>query len=75
MEKKFITIDPTKKLPEKSWVDPQYKTTQHNTSNCVFVLTDNGIAVAYYDYEENEWKDYQRDNWTKVIYWLEEECN
>jgi hypothetical protein len=67
----YKEIDPAEKLPEKSWRDPQYKTNQHNTSNPVFVMTDNGISVAYYDYVDNQWKDNNRDNWEHVKYWLE----
>lgn len=67
----YKEINPSEKLPEKSWADPQFKTIQHNTSAPVFAMTDNGPTIAYYDYEDNEWKDNNRDNWANVIYWLE----
>ena len=69
----YKEIFPSERLPERSWMDPQYKTKQHNTSHPVFVMTNNGPSVAYYDYEEEEWKDINRDNWRKVKYWLEKE--
>lgn len=67
----YQEVNPSERLPERSWRDPQYRTSQHNTSNTVFVMTDNGLSIAYYDYEDGEWKDHNRDNYERVIYWLE----
>lgn len=73
MKNIFIKVDPKERLPEKSWVDPQYKTTQHDTSNSVFAMTDNGPVIVYYSYPDEAWYGSQRDNWTDVEYWLEEQ--
>jgi len=70
---RFIPTDPKKELPPKTWVDPQYKTTQHSTSKTVFAMSDNGPVLVYYDYETKGWYGSQRDNWTDIVYWLKEE--
>ena len=40
-------------------------------SKALFAMTDNGITVVYYDFEDEQWKSHERDMWTKVEYWLE----
>jgi len=72
MSNYYKKIDPKVKLPPKTWVDPQYKTMQHDTSGSVFAMTDNGKVIVYYDYESASWYGSARDNWTDVEYWLEE---
>ena len=39
-------------------------------SDEVFAVTDNGLTVAYYDYEEKVWRSAHRDNYSHVKYWL-----
>jgi hypothetical protein len=76
MDKKFVLVDPKERLPEKSYHDPQTKLWPHETSDGVFAMTDNGPSIAYYDYADNKWRDrdalYNKELWSKVIYWLEE---
>lgn len=41
-------------------------------SKSVYVMTENGMTIAYYNHEENGWRSSERDNYTEVVYWLEE---
>lgn len=62
-------INPNKRLP--------FKTNTGNPSDdwwsdSYFVMTDNGKAVAYYDFEMKDWMITQNNYATKVLYRLED---
>lgn len=72
LDKVYKKVLASERVPERSWRDIQYKTSQHDISSEVFAMTDNGLVIAYYNHIDNEWIVLSRYNFTEVVYWLEE---
>lgn len=64
----YKKVDPKKRLPPKQ---TNGRSSDDWWSDSYFVMTDNGKRIAYYNFEDNEWKFHDNDNCTDVFYWLE----
>ena len=67
------TIQKTEKIFRK--VDANVRQPEpHNKlwTKSVFVQSDNGIGIGYYDIEDKIWRIHHNDIATTAIYWLEE---
>jgi hypothetical protein len=66
----YKAIDPNEKLPPKT---TDGGPSDDWWSRSYFVMTDNGNAIAYYDFQKESWYIHHNDNATHVVYWLEKQ--
>jgi hypothetical protein len=64
---------PFKKVAAEGVIPPKSKFRPESIySDSFFVMTDNGIAIAYFNFEDSLWHIHHNDYATEVRYWLEE---